>query len=117
MNRHAEHGDLSALPILGGSYQLAIGGLTLQADSFTLRYTVTPPLSASVLLTLDAEDDLGNTYVDWGGAYGTSPDGLRTQGTITARPAPPPSARHLRVRLVFLRSGAEFPYDLVLPLP
>ncbi|MEU2828074.1 hypothetical protein ABZ667_05290 [Streptomyces lavendulae] len=117
MSRHTGHADLPALPILGGSYQLAIDGLTLPADSFTLHYTVSPPLPASVLLTLDAEDDLGNTYVDWGGACGTSPDGHRTHGTITARPAPPHAALRLRVRLVFLRSGAEFPYDLGLPLP
>jgi hypothetical protein len=117
MSRIPGHDGLPAsIAILGGWHELALQGVTLDADSFTISYTVTPALPQSVLLTLDAEDDLGNTYVDWGGAYGTSPDRRRTRGTVTARPAPPLAARHLQARLTFLRNGEEFPYDLSLGL-
>ncbi|WP_405442270.1 hypothetical protein OG373_33635 [Streptomyces avidinii] len=116
MSRNAGHDGLPAIAILGGRHELAVQGLALQADSFTISYTVTPALPQSVLLTLDGEDDLGNTYVDWGGAYGTSPARRLTQGTITARPAPPPTARHLQAQLTFLRDGEAFPYDLSLDL-
>ncbi|WP_327301320.1 hypothetical protein [Streptomyces goshikiensis] len=116
MSRNPGQDGLPAIALLGGWHELAVRGLALEADSFGISYTVIPALPQSVLLTLDAEDDLGNTYVDWGGAYVTSPDRRRTQGTITARPGPPPSARHLKVRLTFLRDGEEFPYDLSLDL-
>ncbi|MCX4803302.1 hypothetical protein OG594_16865 [Streptomyces sp. NBC_01214] len=116
MSRNPGHDGLPAIAVLGGWHELAVRGLTLEADSFSISYIVTPALPQSVLLTLDAEDDLGNTYVDWGGVYDTSPDRRRTQGTITARPAPPPTARHLQARLTFLRDGEAFPYDLSLDL-
>ncbi|WP_326651415.1 MULTISPECIES: hypothetical protein [unclassified Streptomyces] len=83
---------------------------------------MTPPLpngddEPPVLLSLQAEDDLGNEYLVGGGAYGTAPDGSYTDGSITGQPAPAAGARVLRVRITFLRGGEEFPYELTLPLP
>ena len=49
-----------------------------------------------VLLTLEASDELGNEYTDWGGAFGPSPDGSRTEGTISGQPALPSEAGALR---------------------
>ncbi|MEW9519723.1 hypothetical protein [Streptomyces tubercidicus] len=40
-----------------------------------------------VLLALDAMDDVGNEYFDWGGAYGPAPDGThQRQYHRTTRP-------------------------------
>ncbi|GGT53717.1 hypothetical protein [Streptomyces purpureus] len=108
--------------ILDGRHELVVDGLSRKQDSFTLRYTVTPPLpegddASLVLLALEARDDAGNEYSDWGGAYGLSEDGAHTDGTITGQPAVAPSARVLTVRLTFLREGREYPCELDLEVP
>ncbi|GHJ98091.1 MULTISPECIES: hypothetical protein [Streptomyces] len=109
--------------ILGGRHELVVDSLSLDEDSFTVRYTVRPPLpeeqegESLVLLTLEARDDVGNEYTDWGGAYGLSEDGGHTDGSITGQPAVTPSARLLTVRLTFLRGGQEHPCDLALEVP
>ncbi|MGP9023074.1 hypothetical protein ACT1U9_32300 [Streptomyces sp. BR1] len=113
---------LAAARILDGRHELTIRTLAHAPDSFSITYTVSPPLTdgtdaeGRVFLIMDAEDDLGNAYVDWGGAFGPAPDGSRTEGTITGQPAVPEQARALRVRITFLRGLAEYPYDLVLRL-
>ncbi|MGW3626799.1 hypothetical protein [Streptomyces sp. NPDC000880] len=73
------------------SYEPRVHELTFDDESFTIHYTVTPPLPEGedelpVLLALEAEDDLGNEYLDRGGAYGTAPDGSYTDGSITGQP-------------------------------
>ncbi|MER5738437.1 hypothetical protein ABT117_22520 [Streptomyces sp. NPDC002262] len=109
--------------ILGGSHELVVDSLSLDEDSFTVHYTVRPPLpegqegGSPVLLALEARDDVGNEYTDWGGAYGLSEDGGHTDGTITGQPAVAPSARVLTVRLTFMREGREYPCDLPLQVP
>ncbi len=67
-----------------------------------------------VLLMPEAQDGLGNEYTDRGGAFGTTEDGTRTDGTVTGRHAL--DARALTVRFTFLRGGEEYPYELSLPL-
>lgn len=76
---------------------MAIRKLKLKADSFTLTYSITLPLPESdaqpAAPILEAQDDLGNEYLDWGGAYGPSPDGSSTHGTLSglagcSRPKP-----------------------------
>ncbi|UJB40121.1 hypothetical protein [Streptomyces sp. A1-5] len=67
-----------------------------------------------MLLSLEATDDIGNEYVDWGGAYGATPDGTHTRGTISAQPALAPKACEIHVRLTFLRNGKEHPCHLML---
>ncbi|GAA3903783.1 hypothetical protein GCM10022244_12470 [Streptomyces gulbargensis] len=109
--------------ILDGGHELVVDSLSLDEDSFTVRYTVRPPLpegeegESLVLLALEARDDVGNEYTDWGGAYGRSEDGGHTDGSITGQPAVAPSARVLTVRLTFLRDGLEYPCDLPLEVP
>lgn len=72
---------------------MAIRKLKLKADSFTLTYSITLPLPESdaqpAAPILEAQDDLGNEYLDWGGAYGPSPHGSSTHGTLSGRPAAP----------------------------
>ncbi|MER8044716.1 hypothetical protein [Streptomyces sp. NPDC094032] len=117
-----DSGGLPRLTILGGRHQLTVGGLTLAHDSFTIRYTITPPLPADadapmILLVFEAEDDLGREYVDWGGAYGPGVDGTFTDGSVTGQPAVPSGVHTLRARITFLRGGEEFPYEFTLPVP
>uniref|UniRef100_A0AAU2V0L6 Uncharacterized protein n=1 Tax=Streptomyces sp. NBC_00003 TaxID=2903608 RepID=A0AAU2V0L6_9ACTN len=72
--------------ILGGRHQLTLHGVTRAEDSFAVTYSITPPLpegpddESPILLALEAEDDLGNEYTDWGGAFGLAADGTRTEG-------------------------------------
>jgi hypothetical protein len=80
---------------------------------------VTPPLPDPVgdlptLPVLEAADDLGNAYDDYGGAFGTSPDGTRTDGSLSARPALDPKAGTLRLRITYLHRGRETAYDVTL---
>ncbi|MEV7775734.1 hypothetical protein [Kitasatospora sp. NPDC086791] len=92
-----------------------------------MTYSVTPPLPDDVpplshaqpplFLWLEATDDLGNQYTDYGGAHGLSTDGLRTQGTISGQPAVAAEAGRLTVRLVFLQGRSEHGYEFLLPLP
>ncbi|MGI5528518.1 hypothetical protein ACQEVX_14250 [Streptomyces syringium] len=110
--------------VLGGRYELAVLGLSKSADSFDLEYSVTPPLpdagdaasGSPVYLRLEAADDLGNEYTDWGGAYGLSPDGSQTRGSISGQPALPPDAHTLTVRLTFMTGTQETEHQLSLPL-
>ncbi|WP_225802343.1 hypothetical protein [Streptomyces sp. NK15101] len=119
---NSRHSRPTAL-ILDGRHELVVDSLSLDEDSFTVRYTVRPPLpegnegESLVLLALEARDDVGNEYTDWGGAYGLSEDGGQTDGTITGQPAVAPSARVLTVRLTFLREGREYPCELPLEVP
>ncbi|MFJ5707069.1 hypothetical protein [Streptomyces sp. NPDC093105] len=109
--------------ILGGNHELVVDSLSLDEDSFTVRYTVRPPLpegqegGSPVLLALEARDDVGNEYTDWGGAYGLSDDGGHTDGSLSGQPTVAQSARVLTVRLTFLREGREYPCDLPLQVP
>ncbi|MFI6056540.1 hypothetical protein ACIBCO_41640 [Streptomyces violascens] len=108
--------------ILDARHQLTLHGVTRAEDSFTVAYSISPPLPEGpddeipVLLTLEARDELGNEYTDWGGAFGLSPDGSHTEGTISGQPVLPSGAGTLHVRLTFLRDGDEFPYDVTLPV-
>ncbi|WP_260475602.1 hypothetical protein [Streptomyces sp. WAC 06725] len=108
--------------VLGGRHELALRGVTRQDDSFRIGYTITPPLpddaeGGTVLPVFEAEDDLGNEYSDWGGAYGTSDDGSHTSGTLTAQPALPEGARSVAIRVTFLRGGEEYSYEVALDVP
>ncbi|MFF8788160.1 hypothetical protein [Streptomyces sp. NPDC015125] len=110
---------LAKVKILNGAHELSVHDLNRRDDSFTLHYTITPPLPDAadhtpVLLALDALDDVGNAYVDWGGAYGAAPDGTRTSGSITAQPALAAKACEVRIRIDFLCGGQEHPCQLML---
>lgn len=109
---------LLTLQVLDGRHELTVSKLKLRNDSFTLHYSITPPLAdgeteeTPLLPFLEANDDLGNEYLDWGGAYGPSPDGNSTEGSLTGQPGPPPEARVLLVRLTFVQGGRETAYDM-----
>ena len=93
-------------------HQLRMVSVVVGDDVITLHYRISPALPARdpgtgrpPWLTWDwhGVDDLGNDYEPWGGAYGTSEDGLTTLGDLTLQPAPPPAARHLYVHLAPFR--------------
>lgn len=114
------------LRILDDRHELTVHTLTTTAEGFTVTYSVVPPLPGDLrpaardapplFLWVEAVDDRGHHYLDYGGAHGLSADGLRTDGAISGRPAVPPEAGALTVRLVFLRGGDEQGYEIVFPL-
>ncbi|MEU9126158.1 hypothetical protein AB0C96_41220 [Streptomyces sp. NPDC048506] len=119
MKPHRTPVPLASVKILDGAHELSVHNLQRRDDSFTLLYTITPPLPATaehspVLLALEAMDDVGNEYFDWGGAYGAAGDGTHTRGSVTAQPALAAKACEIRVRITFLREGEEHPCHLVL---
>ncbi|MFI5531299.1 hypothetical protein ACIA8O_22485 [Kitasatospora sp. NPDC051853] len=112
--------------VLDGHHELTVRSLTRADASFTVDYSITPPLpddlatgpaTEPLFLWLEAEDDLGNAYTDYGGARGLSPDGRSTEGRISGQPALPAGATALTVRFVFLTGGTEQPHPLTLPVP
>ncbi|MFI9045474.1 hypothetical protein [Streptomyces sp. NPDC053427] len=110
---------LASVKIFQGAHELTVRRLKRRDDSFTLHYTISPPLpdaenDTPVLLMIEAVDDAGNEYPDWGGAYGTADDGTHTDGSISARPALAAEAREVHIRITFLRGGEEHPCDLTL---
>ncbi|MGY4957776.1 hypothetical protein [Streptomyces nigrescens] len=110
---------LASAPILNVAHELSVHRLKQRDDSFSIHYTITPPLpdqedNAPVLLALEATDDLGSAYLDWGGAYGTAADGTHTNGSISAQPVLAAEATEVRIRIMFLREGEEHPIDLAL---
>ncbi|WP_241777948.1 hypothetical protein [Streptomyces sp. CT34] len=117
--RRIPRAPLASAKILNGGHELSVHDLKRQDDSFTLHYTIAPPLpnagdATPVLLSLEAMDDNGNAYFDRGGAYGAAGDGTHTPGSISAQPALAPKAGEIRVRLTFLRNGEEHPCHLML---
>ncbi|GAA2345683.1 hypothetical protein OHT20_37360 [Streptomyces caniferus] len=110
---------LAAVKILNGAHELTVHDLKRQENCFVVQYTIAPPLpnaadDTPVLLALEAMDDVGNEYFDWGGAYGAADDGTHTNGSISARPALAAKAYEIHLRLSFLRSGEEHPCHLML---
>jgi hypothetical protein len=70
-----------------------------------VRYEIRPPVPligdedriACVAWLLNARDDAGGEYTDWGGAFGASPDGTFTDGVRSLQPVPPPGATFLNL--------------------
>lgn len=98
-------------------------------DEYALRveYEITPPINpagwedaikegaAQYVWYLSGHDNLGNEYDDWGGAYGLSPDGQRTEGV---RSLPLPAANASWLDLGFSSPDDEQPrYVLRVNLP
>ncbi|ANZ13835.1 hypothetical protein SNOUR_02575 [Streptomyces noursei ATCC 11455] len=87
--RHVPRAPLASAKILNGGHELSVHDLKRREDSFTLRYTIAPPLPDAA-------------------------DGTHTRGTVSAQPALAPKACEIRVRLTFLRNGEEHPCHLML---
>jgi hypothetical protein len=106
------------IPVLDGRHKMVLLELSMKPDSFTVKYSITPPLpdDPMVYLWLEATDDLGNRYNNWGGAYGPSPDGQQTLGSITGQPALPVAARLLNVRLNFMQGAKVTQHEASFPL-
>lgn len=115
------HVDKS-VPVLDGRHELRVLSLSRGEDSFALEYTITPPLPGDqpggemVFLWIEAVDDKGHEYTDFGGARGVSEDGRRTTGTITGQPAVDADAEELSVRFVFLRGQSEEGWSVTIGL-
>ncbi|MFJ2865582.1 hypothetical protein [Kitasatospora sp. NPDC087314] len=75
-----------------------------------------PSSARPAFMWLEAVDDLGNRYGDFGGARGLSPDGRRTDGSISGQPGLPPEAVSMAVRFTFMVGADEVAYDLTFPL-
>ncbi|MDC0771458.1 hypothetical protein [Streptomyces sp. HD] len=109
---------LFALRILDGRHEMTVTRLKRADDSFTLHYTVTPPLPDSgseppLVPVLEARDDLDNTYDDRGGAYGTAPAAI---GGLAA-PRVSPSAGGVRLQPGEARSSESAAPELRLRNP
>jgi len=65
---------------------------------------------------IEAVDDQGHEYIDFGGARGVSEDGSHTTGTISGQPAIEGDAKELSVRFVFLHGQSEEGHDLTIGL-
>lgn len=111
------HVDKS-VSVLEGRHELHVLSLTRGEDSFALDYTITPPLSDGemVFMWIEAADDQGHEYTDFGGARGVSDDGLRTMGTISGQPAIDADAKELSVRFVFLHGQSEAGWSITIGL-
>lgn len=106
------------ISVLGGQHELRLLGLSRQANSFAVEYSIAPPLrEPPMYLWLEATDELGNVYADWDGAHGPGPDGRQTLGTMTGRPALAPDAHTLTLRFVFMQGAEEHRYEVLFPLP
>ena len=82
--------------------------IALEIDMHAIRigYRITPPLPGPdasgkppIGWRWQATDDLGNEYVEAGGAYGRTPEQGGTAGVLSLTPLPPPEARSLKVVL------------------
>ncbi|MCP2243856.1 hypothetical protein [Lentzea aerocolonigenes] len=106
-----------SVSVLDGQHELRVLSLTRGEDSFALDYTITPPLGGEpVFMWIEAVDDQGHEYADFGGARGVSEDGRHTSGTISGQPAIGAEARELSVRFVFLRGQSEVGWSITIGL-
>jgi hypothetical protein len=92
--------------------EMRITGVSTDQRSAALYYRIAPSLperdpdsgeGAWLTWDWDGADDIGNSYDQWGGAYGPSDDGRSTLGELTLSPALALGARVLRVRLAPFR--------------
>ncbi|MEU5305822.1 hypothetical protein ACH4YO_28645 [Streptomyces noursei] len=63
--RRIPRASLASAKVLNGGHELSVHGLQRRDDSFTLHYTIAPPLpdagdATPVLLSLEALDGIGN---------------------------------------------------------
>ncbi len=103
-----------AIPTLLHGRVLCITSVAVFAafDVVRLEYEMTPPVepldwdaddeaqaawARGNQWLLSGRDDLGTEYDDWGGSFGLTPDGRKTDGERDLSPAPPPGATWLEI--------------------
>lgn len=91
-------------PALPG-HRIAVQLVEIVEDRVAVHYTIAPRLPDTdgeqqvLLLETEAVDDLGNEYLDYGGAYGPAPDGSDlTCGSVSVRGPVNPRASQLVIR-------------------
>lgn len=118
------------VPVLGGRHELTIKGFAATTEHMELRYRLTPPLpqgeldengeygdpESYVFLALEAVDDVGNEYLDSGGAFGPSADGSATEGSLSVQPGPYADARSVTLHLVLFNGTREETHSFTFPL-
>lgn len=114
--------------------KLQILGLTQDRYAIRIRYRLQPAFgsvrpagsdvgdwTAPILWTWHAEDDVGNEYLEAGGAYGTADGETAVQGVWSLVPLPSRSARRLHVVVTpWVQAGVEvepYVFDVDLPDP
>ncbi|GHE45621.1 hypothetical protein [Streptomyces capitiformicae] len=121
------------IPVLGGRHKLSIESFAVTTERMELRYRLTPPLPQTlsdsdsdsddgddegpyVFLALEADDDVGNEYLDSGGAFGPSADGAATEGSLSVQPGPYADARSVTLRLTLFDGTHEETRSFTLPV-
>ncbi len=88
--------------------RLRITDVRIDPEGIHVQYQIAPGIEDLREKTLPrppfqwewyARDNLGNAYEQCGGAYGRSPDGQSTRGTLSLRPPPSPEATRLHIYL------------------
>jgi hypothetical protein len=93
--------EVVATPDLFPGHSLSFADVGFDDVGIRIEYTIAPAVAMrnpGIGWVGYGRDDLGNDYVDVGGAYGQARDGDRTNGVLTM-PFPIDEARTLRVRL------------------
>ena len=82
-------------------HEFQVTGIGVDDVGLRIEYRVVPalPRSSQPWWDWDAHDDQGSAYESIGGAYGTTPDGVMTDGSLSLRPIPPSGNRTLHVRI------------------
>ncbi|MDT0465804.1 hypothetical protein [Streptomyces gibsoniae] len=118
------------VPVLGGRHELTVEGFSATTEHMELSYRLTPPLPQSepdengeygdhqpyVFLALEAVDDVGNEYLDSGGAFGPSADGSTTEGSLSVQPGPYADARSVTLHLTLFDGTREETHSFTFPL-
>jgi hypothetical protein len=113
------------VPVLGGRHKLTIESFTVSSERMEIGYRLTPPLPQSrpdsdhepyVFLALEAADDVGNRYLDSGGAFGPSVDGNATEGSLSVQPGPYADARSVTLHLTLFDGTHEETHNFTYPL-
>jgi hypothetical protein len=93
-------------------HDLHVTGVGIDEYAIRIEYRITPALPnmrppeppqsnwrPPIAWHWQASDDLGNSYMECGGAYGASSDGLATEGVLSLSLLPTPGSRTLHIVL------------------
>jgi hypothetical protein len=113
-------------------HDLHVTGVGIDEYAIRIEYRITPALPnmrppdapqsnwrPPITWRWQASDDLGNSYEEYGGAYGASSDGLATQGVLSLSPLSPPGRQTLHVLLQPRVAGDHYEcrFDALIDVP